>query len=143
MTIQESLAKKLHPSVLQVSSQFHAVLACLVGENWTRPRIVELAVTSDDVVWGVSERMDREFISTLNDLLKNIEGVCATVHATPEERAYLLERARLPFCSSLMPGEMEQLVQKVLSDLGSRDRAGDQTGRCDSGGERASDWPER
>jgi hypothetical protein len=43
--IRQDCARKL--SVVQVSDHFQAILGCLLGEDWTSPRLVEMVVTSE------------------------------------------------------------------------------------------------
>ena len=43
--IRLDTARKL--LAVQVSDHFQAILGCLLGEDWTTPRLVEMVITSD------------------------------------------------------------------------------------------------
>ena len=53
--IRQDCARKLR--TVQVSDHFQAILGCLLGENWTTPRMVEMVITPDGLLLG---RYDRE-----------------------------------------------------------------------------------
>src|SRR5687768_11444660 len=48
--IRRDCARKLR--VVQVSEHFQAVLGCLLGEDWTTPRLVEMVITPDGHLLG-------------------------------------------------------------------------------------------
>lgn len=41
--IRQDAARKLR--AVQVSDHFQAILGCLLGEDWTTPRLVEMVIT--------------------------------------------------------------------------------------------------
>lgn len=89
--LKEGLVHKLDPCRLDVSSQFHAILACLLDQEWTTPKLTALCVLRDGHVLGEKEG-DAGFNYFLCDeaeLERNIRGVCRVVGATPEETGYL------------------------------------------------------
>jgi len=43
--IRQSCARKPRP--VQVSPHFQAILGCLLGEDWTTPRLIEMQITPD------------------------------------------------------------------------------------------------
>lgn len=43
--IRQNTARKLR--VVQVSDHFQAILGCLLGEDWTKPRLLEMVITPD------------------------------------------------------------------------------------------------
>lgn len=43
--IRQDCARKLR--AVQVSDQFQAILGCLLAEDWTTPRLVEMVITPD------------------------------------------------------------------------------------------------
>ena len=49
------LVRKLDPSRLRVSHKFHAILGCLLGQEWTTPLLTALCVTRDGHVLGEKE----------------------------------------------------------------------------------------
>jgi hypothetical protein len=81
-----SLIEKLGPGRLLVSAKFHAILAYMLGrQSWVEPPVKSMYLTSNDIlVVNGSVEGDRA------DLIRNIEGVCDAVKATPKERAYML-----------------------------------------------------
>ena len=48
--IRQDCARKLR--VVQVSDHFQAILGCLLGEDWTTPRLVEMVITPDGHLLG-------------------------------------------------------------------------------------------
>lgn len=48
--IRQDCARKLR--AIEVSDHFQAILACLLGEDWTTPRLVEMVITPDDHLLG-------------------------------------------------------------------------------------------
>ncbi len=74
-----TLAEKLHPRRFpSMSGKMAAVAGYILGERWTRPRIVELVITSDgwalarnaghvefDIIVGTAADLERNW----NDLL--------------------------------------------------------------------------
>jgi hypothetical protein len=80
--------------VVQVSDHFQAILGCMLGEDWTSPRIVELVITSDGHLVG---RLDGEsafkiFLGEADDLIKNIHGVASVAELDGDEAGYLVAK---------------------------------------------------
>ena len=48
--IRRACSEKL--AHVEVSDHFRAILGCLLGEDWTTPRLVEMAVTPDGALLG-------------------------------------------------------------------------------------------
>ena len=48
--IRKDAARKLR--AVQVSDHFQAILGCLLGEDWTTPRLVEMVITPDGHMLG-------------------------------------------------------------------------------------------
>jgi hypothetical protein len=48
--IRRDCARKLRS--VQVSDHFQAILGCLLGEDWTTPRLVEMVITPDRFLLG-------------------------------------------------------------------------------------------
>jgi hypothetical protein len=48
--IRQDAAQKLRSA--QVSDHFQAVLGCMLGEDWTTPRLVEMTITPDGHLLG-------------------------------------------------------------------------------------------
>jgi hypothetical protein len=88
--IRRSCAKKLR--AVQVSDHFQAILGCLLGEDWTTPRLVEMVITPDGHLLG---RCDGEaafnaFLGASEDLIKNIHGVAPIAKLDGDEVGYLV-----------------------------------------------------
>jgi len=90
--IRKDCARKLR--VVQVSDHFQAILGCLLGEDWTSPRLVEMVVTSDGHLLG---RCDGEvefkaFMGEVDDLIRNIQGVASVAELDGDEVGYLVAK---------------------------------------------------
>lgn len=88
--IREDAARKLR--TVQVSDHFQAILGCLLDEDWTTPRLVEMIITPEGHILG---RCDGEvsfkaFLGASEDLLKNIHGVTKTAELDGDEIGYLV-----------------------------------------------------
>lgn len=59
---------------VQVSPHFQAILGCLLGEDWTTPRLVEMVITPDGHVLGRcdGEASFKAFLGASEDLLRNM-----------------------------------------------------------------------
>src|SRR6266545_934588 len=93
---EERVIAKLHPDQLQTSGMFTAVLGALLGQDWTTPRLVELTITSDECLLGRAEGDVgfNVFLGSPEDLLNNLLGISDAAGLTPEERRWLLDKAR-------------------------------------------------
>jgi hypothetical protein len=62
---------------VQVSDHFRAILGCLLQEDWTTPRLVEMVITPDGHLVGrcEGEASFKAFLDAAEDLIKNIHGV--------------------------------------------------------------------
>jgi hypothetical protein len=81
-------------AAVQVSDHFRAILGCVLDENWTEPRLVELVITSDGHLVG---RLDGEsefkvFLGEADDLIKNIHGVASVAELDGDEVGYLVAK---------------------------------------------------
>ena len=73
---------------------FSAIIACLLGEDWTNPKIEELRITFDR---GLLAQTEGEigfnlFLGAEADLLRNIHGVAEVAELDGDEVGYLLGR---------------------------------------------------
>ena len=76
-----TLADKLHPSRFsEMSPKMAAIVAFLVGEEWTNPTIRTLSITSDGYVVS-----DKHFIGTAEDLENNLEALIHAAELTEDE----------------------------------------------------------
>lgn len=90
--IRQDAARKLR--AVQVSEHFQAILGCLLGENWTTPRLAEVVVTPDGHLLG---RCDGEaaftaFLGASDDLLRNIHGVASVAELDGDEIGFLVAK---------------------------------------------------
>jgi hypothetical protein len=90
--IRESCAYKLGD--VQVSDHFRAILGCLLSENWTSPRLVEMLITPDGKLVGRcdGESAFKAFLGSSNDLIRNIHGVAPIAELDGDEIGYLVSR---------------------------------------------------
>lgn len=88
--IRRDAARKLR--AVQVSDHFQAILGCLLGEDWTTPRLVEMIITPDGHVLGRcdGEPSFKAFLGASADLLKNIHGVARVAELDGDEIGYLV-----------------------------------------------------
>ena len=75
---------------VQVSDHFQAILGCLLGQNWTTPKLVEMVVTSDGHLIG--ESTFKAFLGEAADLIRNIHGVAPIAELDGDEIGYLVGR---------------------------------------------------
>ena len=83
--IRRDCASKLRS--VQVSDHFQAILGCLLGEDWTTPRLVEMVITPDGHLLGRCEGQVsfKAFLGASEDLLKNIHGVAPVAELDGDE----------------------------------------------------------
>lgn len=88
--IRRSCAAKLEK--IETSAHFIAVLACLLGEDWTTPRIEELCISPDRCVLArpAGEASFKVFIGAEQDLIRNINGIAQVAELDGDEVGYLL-----------------------------------------------------
>ncbi|HYM89667.1 MAG TPA: hypothetical protein VES92_11200 [Nitrospiraceae bacterium] len=77
---------------VQVSDHFQAILGCLLGEDWTTPRIEELRITPDRCLLArvEGEASFKAFLGAEADLIRNIQGVAAVAELDGDEVGYLV-----------------------------------------------------
>lgn len=90
--IRRDCARKLQ--AVQVSDHFQAILGCLLGEDWTTPRLAEMVVTPDGHLLGrcEGEASFGAFLGASEDLLRNIHGVAPVAELDGDEIGYLVGR---------------------------------------------------
>jgi hypothetical protein len=79
---------------VEVSDHFRAILGCLLVEDWTTPRLVEMVVTPDGHLLGRCDGDDsfRAFLGASADLIRNIHGVAAVAELDGDEVGYLVAK---------------------------------------------------
>jgi len=90
--IRRECARKLRS--VQVSDHFQAILGCLLGEDWTTPRLVEMAITPDGHILGRcdGESSFKAFLGASEDLIKNIHGVAPVAELDGDEIGFLVAK---------------------------------------------------
>jgi hypothetical protein len=88
--IRRDCARRL--ADVEVSDHFRAILGCLLGEDWTTPRLLEMHITHDGALLG---RCDGQpgfstFLGATADLLRNVHGVANVAELDGDELGYLL-----------------------------------------------------
>lgn len=88
--IRRDCARKLR--AVQISDQFQAILGCLLDEDWTTPRLVEMVITPDGHLLGRcdGEAAFKAFLGAAADLLKNVHGVAEVAELDGDEIGYLV-----------------------------------------------------
>ena len=88
--IRQDCARKLR--VVEVSDHFQAILRCLLGEDWTTPRLVEMVITPDGHLLNRcgGEESFKAFLGASEDLLRNIHGVASVAELDGDEVGYLV-----------------------------------------------------
>ena len=76
--IRQDTARKLRS--VTISDRFQAILGCLLNEDWTTPRLVEMQITPDGHLLGrcVEQPSFSAFLGASADLLEDIHGI--TLH---------------------------------------------------------------
>jgi hypothetical protein len=87
--IRQSCANKLH---LQISDHFQAILGYLLGEDWSKPKLVELVIMPTGHVLGLydGESTPKALLGTFEELIKIIHGVAKIAELDGDELGYLL-----------------------------------------------------
>jgi len=90
--IRQDAARKLRQ--VQVSPHFQAILGCLLGEDWTTPRLLEMLITIDGQLLGRSDGQPgfSTFLGASEDLLRNIHGVAKVAKLDGDEVGYLVAK---------------------------------------------------
>jgi hypothetical protein len=90
--IRQDAARKLR--TVKVSEHFQAILGCMLGEDWTTPRLVEMTISPDGHLLGrcEDEPSFKAFLGASQDLLKNIHGVAKVAELDGDELGYLVAK---------------------------------------------------
>lgn len=86
--IRLDCARKLR--AIEVGDHFQAILGCLLGEDWTTPRLAEMVITPDGHLLGRCEGSFRAFLGASEDLLRNIHGVVPVAELDGDKIGYLV-----------------------------------------------------
>jgi hypothetical protein len=90
--IRQDCARKLR--VVQVSDHFQAILGCLIEEDWTTPKLIEMVITPDGHMLGRCEgdAAFKVFLGASEDLIKNIQGVAQVAELDGDEVGFLVAK---------------------------------------------------
>ncbi len=88
--IRQDCSRKLRS--ITISDHFQAILGCLLEEDWTTPRLVEMQITPDGHLLGRCDGQSSfsAFLGASSDLLKNIHGITPVSDLDGDEVGYLL-----------------------------------------------------
>jgi hypothetical protein len=88
--IRQDCALKI--KLFDTNQSFRAILACLLGEKWTRPRILELRLTPERTLLARVEGdlTFKRFTATENDLIRSVHKIAKGAFLDGDERGYLL-----------------------------------------------------
>src|SRR5580692_11069964 len=88
--IRRDCARKLR--AVQISDHFQAILGCLLGENWTTPRLLEMMILPKGRMIGRCEGQPgfSTFLGSEEDLIRNIHGVAPVAELDGDEVGYLV-----------------------------------------------------
>src|SRR3954464_3963444 len=88
--IRQDCARKLRQ--VETSGMFTAILGCLLGEDWSTPRIEELLLTPDRCLLARLEGQAGfdAFLRAEADLIRNVHGVASVAGLDGDETGYLL-----------------------------------------------------
>jgi hypothetical protein len=79
-------------SGVETSDHFTAILGCLLGEDWTTPRILELRLTPDHHLLArvEGEVTFKHHLGAEEDLIRNIHGIAEVAELDGDEVGYLV-----------------------------------------------------
>ena len=90
--IRQDCARKLR--AVKVSDHFQAILGCLIEEDWTTPKLIEMVITPDGHMLGrcEGETAFKVFLGASDDLIKNIHGVAPVAELDGDEVGFLVAK---------------------------------------------------
>jgi hypothetical protein len=88
--IRESCARKIERVAL--SDHFRAILGCLLEQDWTTPRLIQMILSPDGHLLGRADGQATEqvYLGTQDDLTKNINGLASVAELDGDEVGYLV-----------------------------------------------------
>ena len=91
-----TLAEALSPARIKTSGKFTAMLAYILGQHgWTEPEIVDMRITSDDVllVGDEDDPLLDQIVGSGSDLFRNLQGVAEVAGLTKAQATELIRLA--------------------------------------------------
>jgi hypothetical protein len=88
--IRQDAARKL--AQVEISDHFRAILGCLLQEDWTTPRLVEMFILTGGHMVGrcEGEVEVKASLGAAEDLIRNIHGVAKVAGLDGDEVGYLV-----------------------------------------------------
>lgn len=88
--IRADCARKLRS--VETGGMFTAILGCLLGEDWSTPRIEELRITPDRCLLAriEGEATFKAFLGAEADLIRNVHGIAEIAGLDGDEVGFLL-----------------------------------------------------
>ena len=88
--IRQDCALKVR--LFETNPSFRAILACLLGEKWTKPRIIELRLTAERTLLARVEGAltFKHFAATESDLIRSVHKIAKGAFLDGDELGYLL-----------------------------------------------------
>ena len=77
---------------VETNRSFRAILACLLGEEWTKPRILELRLTAERTLLARLEGSltFKQSEATEGDLIRSVHNIAKGAYLDGDELGYLL-----------------------------------------------------
>jgi hypothetical protein len=90
--LRSDAARKLQS--VEMSDMFTAILACLLGADWSTPRIEEMRITPDRFLLArvEGEATFKAFLGAEADPIRNVHGVAEAAGLDGDELGFLLGR---------------------------------------------------
>jgi hypothetical protein len=90
--IRQDCARKLR--AVKVSDHFNAKLGCLLGEDWTTPRLIAMVIRPDGHMLGQcdGDSSFKVFLGASEDLIKNTHGVDPVAELDGDEVGFLVAK---------------------------------------------------
>lgn len=88
--IREFCAKKI--SQVELSDHFRAILGCLLEQDWTTPRLVQMVRSPDGHLLGRAngQATEQGYLGTQDYLTKNIHGLAPVAALDGDKVRYLV-----------------------------------------------------
>lgn len=88
--IRESCAKKI--SQVELSDHFRAILGCLLKQDWTTPRLVQMVLSPDGhlLVRANGQAKEQVYLGSGDDPTRNIHGLAPVAELDGDEVGYLV-----------------------------------------------------
>ena len=105
------MARKLRS--VSISDHFQAILGCVLEEDWTTPRLIEMVITPDGDLLGRcdGETTFKAFMGESADLIKNIHGVAPVAELDGDEVGYRPQTVNGQITFAMQDGVFKKLCR--------------------------------